>query len=308
MAAKVEGTYGTDAVPTFATNAVRLMDRPTITHSFLAENLREAWFTGGLGELAAVSPSGQAIEIDFSVPLHGAGTAYASTNTPNIDPFLQAAGFGVAYTTGSVAYDVTDQPSTGLSVYTRMDGKEYKAVGCIVTEWTLSCAAGEYPTFSGKLQGIAKATTIEEVDIGSITLPTTVPPLFKGATCVISTYTPVIRSFELSGGLTFATRGDGNATLGHAGFRITRRQPEFRPVIEHADITDYNPENDWFNATQRQIDINLPNAQYNQFSIQATDARVIGFSDSDEDGLSIVEPVYRIFTPSSGNELEIKFL
>jgi hypothetical protein len=36
--------------------------------------------------------------------------------------------------------------------------------------------------------------------------------------------------------------------------------------------------------------------------------RVIGFSDSDEDGLSIVEPVYRIFTPSAGNELEIKFL
>jgi hypothetical protein len=181
-------------------------------------------------------------------------------------------------------------------------------VGCVVTEWTISASAGEYPTFSGKLRGIAKTTSIAEVSIGAVTLPTTVPPLFKGATCVISSYTPILRSFELTGGLTHATRGDGNATLGHAGFRITRRQPEFRPVIEHADITDYNPEDDWFNATIRQLDFNLPNAAHNQFAIQAVDMRVIGFSDSDEDGLSIVEPVYRIFTPSAGNELEIKFL
>jgi len=211
-------------------------------------------------------------------------------------------------TTGSVAYDVTDQPTTGLSVYTRMDGKEYHAVGCIVTDWTISASAGEYPTFSGKLRGIAGSTAVAEVDIGSITLPSTVPPLFKGATCVISSYTPVIRSFELSGGLTFATRGDGNASLGHAGFRITRRQPEFRPVIEMADITDFNPEADWFAATIRQLDFNLSNATHNQFAIQAVDMRVIGYSDSDEDGLSLVEPVYQINTPAAGNELEIKFL
>jgi hypothetical protein len=309
LAAKVETTYAVDAVPTFATNAVRTMDRPVITHSFLAENLRENWFTGGLGELAAVSPSGHAVEIDFSVPIHGTGAAYSSTAPPNIDPFLKAAGYAVAYTTGSVAYTVTDAPNTGLSVYARQDGKEYHAVGCIVTDWTITASAGEYPVFTGKLRGIAGATVVSEVDIGAITLPTTVPPLFKAATCTIGTYSGVVRSFELSGNPTFATRGDGTATRGHNGFRITRRQPEYRPVLEHADITNYNPEADWFAATQRTIDMTVGagGGDHNTFAIDADDARVIDWSDSDEDGLAIVEPTYRIFTPSSGQELTIKF-
>jgi hypothetical protein len=309
LAAKVETTYGVDAVPTFATNAVRTMDRPVITHSFLAENLREAWFTGGLGELAAVSPSGHAVEIDFQVPIHGNGAAYASvTGTPNIDPFLRAAGYTVAYTTGSVAYTVTDQPTTGLSVYARQDGKEYHVTGAIVTDWSISASAGEYPVFAGKLRGIAGATVVSEVDIGTITLPTTVPPLFKAATVTIGSYSPVVRSFELSGNPSFATRGDGTATRGHNGFRITRRQPEWRPVLEHADITNFNPEQEWFDATQKTIDFQVGSTQYNYFTVDCDDARVIDWSDSDEDGLAIVEPTYRIFTPSSGQELTIKFL
>ena len=52
LAAKVETTYGVDPTPTFATNAVRLADRPTITRNWLAPNSRENWFTGGLGQLA----------------------------------------------------------------------------------------------------------------------------------------------------------------------------------------------------------------------------------------------------------------
>jgi len=127
-------------------------------------------------------------------------------------------------------------------------------------------------------------------------------------TVAISSYTPVMRRFELSGGTSFATRGDGRGSAAHAGFRITRRQPEFRPVVEHADITNYNPEADRAAATQRTIDMTIGSTQYNKFSFDIDDARVIEFSDSDEDGLTLVEPVYRIFTPSSGQELKIKFL
>jgi hypothetical protein len=189
-----------------------------------------------------------------------------------------------------------------------MDGKQYYAVGCVVTEWSIVGNAGEYYEFRGKLRGIAKSTAITETDIGTITLPSTVPPLFKGATCVISAYTPVVRSFELNGGIQYATRGDGNAALGHAGFRITRRQPEFRPVVEHADISNYNPEADWFAATQRSLDFNQANAAKNQFEITAADMRVIGFADGDDGGLTTVSPIYRIFTPSSGVEFKIRFL
>jgi hypothetical protein len=312
--ARAETTYGVYKTVTFATNgyAVRTIDRPEISRGWLAENLRDTWFTGGLGELAATSPSGEFHELDVEIPIHGAAAAYATTVTPNIHPFLLAAGFSgaVVTTTGteSWTYTPTDSPGTGLSMLTRMEGKQYQSVGGVVTSWSISAAAGEYVTFGAKIFAYAPATTITEVSIGTIVLPTTAPIQFKQATATISSYAPVMRSFEWMCENTYAARGDGLQTKGHAGYRITRRRLEFRPVVEHADITNYNPEGDWDSSTQRTLDMALDaQADYNRFTINVDDARVIDFSVSDGDGLALVEPVYRCFTPSSGAEFTIVF-
>lgn len=308
LAAKVETTYGVDVTPTFATNAVRLMEEPTIETEFVAENLRDDWFTGGLGQLAEVSPSGQMHRIGLSMPIYGAGSAYASTNAPGPDPFLRAAGFTVAFTTASVSYAFTDAPGTGLSIYTRKEGKEYHTTGCVVTDWEIVANDNEYPVLNCNLVGIAKATAMSEVDIGSITLPTVVPPVFKNSPTTLSSYEPVVRSFALSCQNQVATRGDGSNALGLAGFRITRRALEYRPVVEHADISDYNPEAARDVKTQTTLDKQVGATQYNYFTLDADDMRVSEVGFSVEDGLVLVEPVYRIFTPSSGTELAIKFL
>ena len=313
LAAKVETTYGADPVPTFATNAVRLVDRPTITRNWLSPNSRETWFTGGLGELATVAPSGEWHEIDLQMVIHGAGAAYSATVTPSIHPFLLAAGFAgtvvVSAGTESWTYAYTDQPATGLTVYTRLDGKEYKTSGCVVSEWSITADAGAYPVFNAKVQGFAHATVLTEVSIGTVTLPSTLPPRFKSATCTIGAYAAgVIRSFELSGGNTVAGRGDGTATAGHAGFRITRRQPRFIPRIEMPDITDFNPEADWTASTTRALALTIDETgDYNRYSIAAADMRVIDFTDEDDEGLTVIQPTYGIYTPSAGTELSIAF-
>ena len=316
LAAQIETTYGAEVTATFATNgqAVRLIERPEISRGWLAENLRESWFTGGLGQLAATNPSGEFHELDVQIPLHGYGAAYATAAPawPNIHPFLLASGFSasVVNTTGSESwtYDPTDLPGTGLSIRTRKDGKEYRTVGGVVTSWSITAAAGEYAVFNAKVFGYAAATSITETDIGNVVIPSTAPILFKNATCTISSYVPVIRSFELSVDNTYAARGDGLATKGHAGYRITRRQIEFKPVIEHDDITDFDPEAFWEAATQLTFDLTLDSgSDYNICSFDADDMRVIGYSDSDGDGLTLVEPIYRIFTPASGSEFQIQF-
>ena len=311
LAAKAEATYGTAVTPTFATNAIRLTDRPSLTREWLAANSRENWFTGGLGMLAAVAPSGESHSIDFSAVIHGAGTAYSTTVTPSIHPFLLAAGFSAAVTVTASnedwTYTYSDQPTQGLTVYTRMDGKEYHTVGAVVSEWSLVANAGEYPVFSGKLQGYAGATAVAEISIGTVTLPSTLPPRFKGATCTIGTYSPIVRSFELRGGNTVANRGDGTAAAAHRGFRITRRAPQFIPRIEMADITDFNPEGDWTSSTTRTMALTIDEAgNYNQYSISAGDMRVIDFTDEDDEGLTVIQPTYGIYT-NAGTELQIVF-
>jgi hypothetical protein len=275
---------------------------------FLAPNLRDTWFTGGLGELAAVNPSGEWHRINVAAVIHGYGASYSSVNAPSIDPFLRAAGFSAAYTTASVTYDPSDAPVEGLTAVIKKDGKQYKSLGCIVTSWSIVANAGEYPIFNAELAGFAPATSITEVSIGTVVLPSTLPPLFENATLAIGSYTPVVRGFEIAGTNTFATRGDGRGTNAHAGFRVTRRMIEFRPRAEHADITNWNPEGDWLASTKRALDMTIGSTQYNKYSFDADDSRVVAFSREDEDGLSIVTPTYRVFTPSTGNEFRIKFL
>ena len=308
LAAEVEATYGSAETVTFATNAMRLAERPTFSEAFLQDNERDAFFTGGLGELFADTPNGRFHEIDISMPIHGTGAAYASAigSTPNIDPFLRAAGFAAAYTTGSVSYTVTDQPTEGLTVYTRFDGYEAQTTGAIVSEWEIVADAGGFPLFNAKLKGIG--VTVAEVDIGSHTLPSTVPPKFANATLKIGAYLPVCRSFVLSGGLTDASRGDGRATGAHAGFRITRRKPTFSPICEAGDLTDFDPMADIRARTLRTLDMTIgAGGDHNTWGFDCDDSRVVSYTDSDEDCLALVEPEYRIFTPSAGAELTIKF-
>ena len=111
---------------------------------------------------------------------------------------------------------------------------------------------------------------------------------------------------NLSNEVTYA--GDGTATAGHNGFRITRRQPRFIPRIELPDVTAFNPEADWTASTTRALSMAIDETgDYNQYSITAADMRVIDFSDEDDEGLAVIQPTYGIYTPSASAELSIVF-
>ena len=308
LAAAVEATYGTDEVPTFAANAIRLSEAPTASMEALAPNTREGWSTGGLGELAMATPSGLLHTIEAAGVMQGFGAVYTASDLPPIDPILIVAGFAstVVLTGGSesVTYDPNDNAADGASVYTEVDGKLFKSLGCVTESCVISATAGEFVSVPFTLQGIHSAITEQELE--AATYPSTLPPVFKGSSFTIGTFTPVIRSFELDLGVTVVMRGDGNATNAHAGYRIVRRQPRVRVTLEVDQLSSYDPWDDKNQATQRTIDFDIGSVQYNKFTIDIDDARVLDVSPQD-DGLSLVEVEYGVYTPSSGNELSIIF-
>jgi hypothetical protein len=310
LAAAVETTYGTDEVPTFAADAVRLADPPTVSLGSLAPNTREGWSTGGLGELAMATPSGLLHSVEGVRPvMQGGGAAYDdSTVWPSAHSLLLGAGFSATVDTTpaseTVTYDFNDAADSGLSIYTEVDGKKFATVGAVAEAFTFGASAGEFVIGDATYVGIHSAIT--EVELEAATYPTALPPVFKSASFTIGSFTPVIRSFELDLGLTIALRGDGNATNAHAGYRIIRRQPRVRVVLEVDSLTNYNPWDDKNSSTQRTINFTIGATQYNQFSIDIDDARVMEVTPQD-DGLSLLEVEYGVFTPSTGNELQIVF-
>lgn len=309
LLAKLEGTYGSDASPVAGTDGVRLMAPPEVETDYLAPNMRDDFFTGGLGVLAPDLPKGQFHRIRGSIPIIGGGAAYSSSLYPNAHPFLLAAGFAATLdATGgseSYTYDYTDAPYSGITIYTYKEGKQYISLGCVVSEWLIRIVAGQFPVMEWTAIGFGSNPT--EVDLPSITLGSTLPPKFVAGNVTIGSYSPVIRQLEIRGGNTVASRGDGNATDAHAGYRITRRQPELVVRVEHADITDYNPESEWTSRTQRTFDADIGSTQYEHFSIDIDDMRVNQYRAQDDQGLSVPEVSYKIYTPSSGNELSLLF-
>lgn len=309
LAAAVEATYGTDEVPTFAADAIRLTEPPTVKEDALAMNTREGWSTGGLGTLAMASKSGLLHVVDAKSVLQGAGSAYASGNLPPIDPILKAAGFAatVDATPGSetVTYDVSDDASTGISIYTEVDGNKYATVGGVVEKLQVAADAGQFVTAPATIRGIASAITEQVLE--SATYPSGLPPVWKASSFTLGAFTPVARSFQLDLGLKVAARGDGNATSAFAGYRITERMPTLQVTVEKEALSTWDPWDDWENSTQRSFALTVGSVQYNKFTISADDARIQDVESQDQDGLSVVQVTYGLFTPSSGNELRIVF-
>jgi hypothetical protein len=124
--AKIEGTYGTDAVPSGATNAI------------LAKNITWTPLSGGYADRAAVAlpslgrfSSKTAIKrgmIEFDVELTGTGTL---GTPPPYGPLLRACGLSetiVAVT--SVTYAPVSGPFDSVSIYANIDGLQQKLLGC----------------------------------------------------------------------------------------------------------------------------------------------------------------------------------
>jgi hypothetical protein len=309
IAAKEESTYGTENAPAFTADAFRVLEVPTVSLGALSMNERDNWVTGGLGGLRGAGGSGLLHTISGPAVFIGPGVAYDdATVWPNVHALLLTAFSATVDTTPSsesVTYDISDSPDTGLTVYTNFDGKQFQTLGAVLSSLVIEGEAGKWPTWTFELMGIHDS--IAEADYpATVTYKSALPPLMANIAMTIGSYSPVIRSFSLDLGLEVALRGDGNAVNAHQGYRIVKRTPRLTATVEVDDAANYNPWDDFQNATARTIDLTIGGTQYNRFAIDIDEAAVAEPPSSvDLDGLSGAEVVYGIHTPSSGNELTI---
>jgi hypothetical protein len=149
ITAKLETTYGLDAAPTGALNAILISDQ-TIT-PLDAQNIDRSLVRGSFGASEQlVGPA--SVKVGFSVELSGSGTAGTA---PAWGPLLQACACseGILASPARVEYMPASTGLKSLTLYYFDDGVLHKLLGAM-GECTLTAKVGERPMLKFEFTGL----------------------------------------------------------------------------------------------------------------------------------------------------------
>jgi len=197
--AKVETTYGTDAAPTGADNAL-LVSEPTLTHNYnnVDRNNLKA-FLGADEQLVGT----RSVTIGFDVEISGSGTAGTA---PAWGPLLRGCAMAQTITAGQrVEYNPISTGFESLTIHYHRDGVRHAATGCRGTvEFMLE--EGSIPKMRFSFTGLDAGPTAAANPNQTLTAwrtPQVVTTANSAAVKLGATYS----AGALSGGTDFCTRG-----------------------------------------------------------------------------------------------------
>lgn len=191
--AKIETTYGTDAVPTGGANAMLVSDlemRP-LEATNVDRGLLRAYF-GASEQLIGTAMK----QVSFSVELVGASAAGVA---PAWGPLVRACGLAETLTASTRAdYTPISSALESVSIYCNYDGVQHKLLGAR-GELGISCKVGEIPKLKFRFQGLdgsESAVAVPSVTLSAFQVPQVVTdaftPNFKLGGTVSPTGAPAI--------------------------------------------------------------------------------------------------------------------
>lgn len=303
LAVERELTYGTDPTPTTA-EAIRVVGflwsgmRP----EYAFPNKRADVFTNSLVKVTPGIPAGRIMNLDFEVQVIGAGSAYSSSNLPEMDALLGACGLGRSIvTTGgseSVSYSLADTSHASCTIWAYAGGDLFKIVGCrgnVV--WDV--AAGMLGKMRFSMSGML-STAPAETAVFSGSYDSVVPPAAKGMSLAIvpsggSSWTPRAATFTVTPGNQIARLDDVNGSDGIESFEIVGREPKFTLTCRKPDLSDYTLYARALAQTAHTIDATLGSTQYNRMDLDI-DAAYLETDGvfGEQDNLATIELPYEL--------------
>jgi Phage tail tube protein len=197
--AKLETTYGADALPTGAANALLISEASfDLSYNNVDRNNIKGYF-GSDEQLAGT----RFVEMSFSVEISGSG---AAGTAPAYGPLLRACAMAEAITVGSrVEYNPVSTSLESVTIYYHDDGVQHTALGCMGNV-QLAMGEGERPllkfNFTGLDGGIA-ATANPALTLTAWKAPLVITDANSGDIKLGSAYAAGV----ISGGTAYPSRG-----------------------------------------------------------------------------------------------------
>lgn len=192
LLAKVETTYGTDANPVDADDAIRAGDVECAIDAEYRDHLI-ALPTLGRWQVQAAMPR---TTVSFAVEAHGAGTAGA---VPRWGRLLRACGFSETVFNGNrVEYRPASPPHDSLTLAVWFDGVMHKVVGARGSV-SLEFSAGQLPIFKFRFVGFYNNPTDQSSSNPTIPATPRAPIVARAThgTCTVGGQDVPIRSLRV---------------------------------------------------------------------------------------------------------------
>lgn len=296
--AKVETTYGTDAVPVAATDAI-LSSEPQIKP--IGKRLERDHVRASISPLQPII-IGEMYEVTFVTEIKGSGTAGTA---PEIAPLFLGCGMAetiVAVT--SAAYDPVSSSFDSLSIYFYRDGILHKILGARGT-FQAVVESSEYGKISWTFQGIYEGPT--DISLVTGTYNAQLPPICVATTFTMGSYTPVAKKVEVNIGNAMGRRDDLKESTGLKEIIITNRDTKGSFDPESVLVAAKNFWSEWNASTAQALSCVIGASAGNIYEISGPKCVFDDLSYGDRDGNLTLEIPFTMAMDTGDDELQFIF-
>ncbi len=299
--AKIESTYGTDAVPVAGTDDI-LVENIGWSNEGLRMTARPA-VRASLGELQHIY-GGTLRGITFDVELKGGGGAVDVP--PEFGPLLRACGFGETINaTTDVQYDPVSTGAESVTIYYFQDGIRYNLLGCRGNV-TFNMETG----MPGKMSFTMVGHLVSPTDVALIspTYVSIVPVPLINVGFTIGGFSAVINAFTFDMSNTVAQVPDMGATDGYGEIQITKRDVQGSYDPEAELIATEDPEADLRQGTALALTTGVIGSTAGNRYIVTMPALVYrDYSPGDREGIRTYEIPFGAAETTGDNEVQLVF-
>src|SRR6267378_2613922 len=197
LLAKIETTYGTDAVPVVGTNAVRISERIWSSFRILENwpNTNEEASAGTIFGTTPGGPRGRYVEFTAAWQTRGHG----SDNPVEADPLFRAAGWAQAHPANVVNYTLAALAHESATCYLYGGGLLVKVGGCRGSlRWDFT--PGRLGIIRFFMRGRLLAIPTDVALPGGFAFDATAPLATVGLTFTVGAWSPAIIACEFNQG------------------------------------------------------------------------------------------------------------
>ncbi len=305
--AKLETTYGTDAVPSAASDAI-LAFNPTINPvgaKIVRDPMRDT-----------ISPSpgligSRYVEFTFETDLYASG---AAGTAPRAGALFQACSMTetiVALTSATYKPNSLGTSAKSVTIYYYADeganARLHKITGCVGT-FELVAKAGEPARLRWTFRGLYAVPTSVAFPTPTYEAGINTPPKALSTNLTVNAIsTFVAQQVTITLENMIATRPDVNSATGIKGFVITDRKGKGTWNPESFPIATYDLWTDWINATLRQLSMVLGSGAGNICTITCPKLMIDDIQQQEREKLEIWNIPFSLAYNTGDDEISIVY-